>query len=107
MFAILSVSKFDLLKQHLANSFPNQDILVIETDIECSEDIVRQSIWDDISDIVWNTAHIDLRQHFHPMDDYLILPMNKTAACAIVNQFDKGATRMYVFHGGECIHENY
>lgn len=41
------------------------------------------------------------------MDDYLIVPMNKAAACAIVNQFDKGATRMYVFHGGECIHENY
>ena len=41
------------------------------------------------------------------MDDYLIVPMNKAAACAIVNQFDKDATRMYVFHGGECIHENY
>ena len=107
MFAIVSLNKMNLLKNYLAHAFYGQDVLVIETDIECSEDIVRQSIWNDICDIVWNTAHIDLRQHFHPMDDYLILPMNKAAACAIVNQFDKGATRMYVFHGGECIHENY
>lgn len=106
MFAIVSISKMNLLKNYLAHAFYDQDTLVIETNIDCSEDIVRQSIWNDICDIVWNTAHIDLRQHFYPMDDYLIVPMNKTAACSIVNQFDKGITHMYVFHGGECIHEN-
>lgn len=95
-----NITAWELVKAHMHNEYHGKDALVADlTDVE------YEGEYEYFMELL--TAHGCAIPSNMKTPGWLIVELNKCAAQAICNAFNKGFVRIYVFSNGECIHENY
>lgn len=99
MLKFENISALDMLRAYMANHYPNQDALVVDVeDLEYPRQL--EHLWEDLS-----RFNLPLTREI-TTTGYIILTLNQTAGISLCNKYKKAFFRMFVFHGGEMLHEN-
>lgn len=98
MLKFENASGLDILKAYMATSYPSQDALVIDID-DREYAYQMMQLWTDLAQL---NMPLPLKIS---SSGYVILTLNKTDAIKLCNKYKTDFYHMFVFHGGELLHQ--